>query len=136
VSTPRGHSAIYTQRPSDFVDYEEIPALAIPTVSKPGFVCPEEHVQLLRGYLPNVTRLVMIGWRGGERHFLEMLASGLQPGVQGVAVCGSGPAAIGTLEKLKGARVPGDYYADAGGFSDFVVNRRIEDFLPARAATT
>lgn len=37
------------------------PALAIPVVQKLHFECPEEHLQKLDGYLPKISRLLIVG---------------------------------------------------------------------------
>jgi len=59
------------------------PALAIPVEKKSEFVCPPEHVTALAdGVLPNVTKIITIGWRATEQNFLAMLKNPLT-GVRG-----------------------------------------------------
>lgn len=48
------------------------PALAIPVVSKSGFECPSEHVDVLNKALPHVDRVLVVGWRGTEASFVDM----------------------------------------------------------------
>ena len=50
-----------------------VPRLALPTATKDisDFACPEEHVTDLMRLLPNVTDVLIIGWKGAEGHFLE-----------------------------------------------------------------
>ena len=126
------------QPPAEFHDrlrepYVELPALAIPTISKSRFICPDSHVEALRQCIPAVTRVLMIGWRATERHFLKMLAEGLRPETQGLAVCGKEDFAESTVGNLKAGDVPGVYYADRGGFSDFVRSPRMAEFLKVPA---
>jgi hypothetical protein len=107
-----------------------LPALAIPTVSKLSFVCPPEHVERLKNLIPEVTRIAIVGWRAGEKHFLELLSDGLQRPVKVIAACGNRKAAAETLDRFGAARIITDSVISTdGGFTDFVVNRRIEPFL-------
>jgi hypothetical protein len=67
------------------------PALAIPVEKKSQFVCPPEHLQALADVLPRVTKIITIGWRATEQHFLTMLKkplTGLQGGVDLMIVSG------------------------------------------------
>ena len=51
-----------------------MPALAIPLVAKMDFECPKSHADVLRDSIPEVSKLLVIGWRGAERHFLDLLS--------------------------------------------------------------
>jgi hypothetical protein len=53
------------------------PALAIPVEKKSIFACPQEHVRTLAELIPGVTKIITIGWRATEQHFLDMLRSRL-----------------------------------------------------------
>lgn len=105
------------------------PALAIPTASKHKFVCPEEHVRALKAIIPEVTKIVIVGWRAAEQNFVEMLANGLTKFVQIIASCGTLEAANETLNRLKAAGIDGDFQAMSGGFTNFVVDRSVKAFL-------
>jgi SIR2-like domain len=50
-----------------------IPAIAIPLQSKLKFECPDDHCRNLEKVLPKVKRVLTIGWRGLEQHFIDML---------------------------------------------------------------
>jgi hypothetical protein len=68
------------------------PALAIPVEKKSEFVCPPEHLRALADFLPNVTKIITIGWRATEQNFLTMLKNpltGLQRGVDLMVVSGN-----------------------------------------------
>jgi hypothetical protein len=47
------------------------PAIAIPMATKGGddFACPQQHIDYLTQVIPEVSDLVLIGWRGQEQHF-------------------------------------------------------------------
>ncbi len=50
-----------------------VPCLALPTATKgvADFACPDAHIDALRLLLPEVTDVLIIGWKGIEGHFLE-----------------------------------------------------------------
>lgn len=52
-----------------------VPALAVPLRSKARFVCPLEHVEELNRLLPEVDRILSVGWKAGEPHFIERLGA-------------------------------------------------------------
>jgi hypothetical protein len=62
-----------------------IPALALPLRSKARFVCPQEHLDVLNALLPQVDRILAIGWKAGEPHFLNLLRA-VPPGAKLVVV--------------------------------------------------
>jgi len=57
----------------DIDDLAAIPALSIPVATKSVFEMPASHVEALRSSIPNVTHLLVIGWRGNEANFRSML---------------------------------------------------------------
>ena len=57
-----------------FLEGEEsdsVPAIAVPTVHKSGFECPENHLFRLKHDLKEIDRLLVIGWRGADQHFID-----------------------------------------------------------------
>jgi hypothetical protein len=55
-------------------DEPVFPAIAIPVVTKTTFECPTEHLTHLENELPKITKILIVGWRCTEKHFLDMLA--------------------------------------------------------------
>jgi hypothetical protein len=51
------------------------PGLAVPMQAKSSFVCPNQHLSALDDALANATKVLVIGWRATERHFLQRFAS-------------------------------------------------------------
>jgi hypothetical protein len=49
------------------------PAIAIPVEKKRSFECPQHMIDELTALLPQVTKILVIGWRATENHFLELL---------------------------------------------------------------
>jgi len=51
-----------------------VPAIAIPTETKgeADFELPPEHIEVLKGLIPHITRVIVVGWRGKEAHFTSL----------------------------------------------------------------
>jgi hypothetical protein len=79
------------------------PALAIPVERKSSFVCPPEHLEALGNLISRVTKIIAIGWRASEQHFLEMLRkplTGLCGDVDLMVVSGDQKGMIETTNNL------------------------------------
>ena len=84
------------------------PAIAIPVEKKSQFECPLDHINALRSRLPDVRKIIVIGWRAMEEHFLKELSDYLQAPLQIMLVDGSQESATdveGRLRKAVGTRV-------------------------------
>lgn len=108
------------------------PAIALPVQGKTeqSFECPEEHLQLLRERIPATTRLLVIGWRGTENHFLELwraVAPKATPRV--LIVSGSASAAKETAENLIAGGLGGSIETSPLGFSGWLGSGTIDGFL-------
>jgi hypothetical protein len=66
-----------------------LPMLAIPATGSVKFACPDEMRDDLERALPSVSKVLVIGWKGQEEHFLQLLSGvpgdsvrkGIPPGV-------------------------------------------------------
>jgi hypothetical protein len=111
------------------------PALAIPVENKSEFVCPPEHLKALADVIPQVTKIISIGWRGTEQNFLNMLRSpltGLKGGVDLMVVSGDVEGVrqtninLGLVNPRPGRRYP----TIIAGFSGLIRNiDQLEQFL-------
>jgi hypothetical protein len=106
------------------------PAIAIPIRSKMVFTCPQDHLKCLEALLPKTTRILIIGWRGMETHFVSLLAKAVNNRQIGIlAINGNsdeGSAVIGNLAKAgipPGAAIPYE-----SGFTDAIIRRQVEHF--------
>jgi hypothetical protein len=87
-----------------------VPALAVPIAGKMDFECPDEHIKVLTERLPQITHVLIIGWRGAEQHAIELLDGrgqpdqGLMPGYALGLVSGDADGISETAENLA---VPG-----------------------------
>jgi hypothetical protein len=79
------------------------PAIAVPVENKSNFSCPPEHLDALAKVIPKVTKIVAIGWRATEKHFLKMLhtrLSGLPEDVDLMVVSGDQKGMAETTNNL------------------------------------
>lgn len=105
------------------------PAVAIPVEKKSAYECPLEHLEVLETCIPEVTKLILIGWRGTDVSFLELLAKKFQREVEGIVVAGGEDEARQVAAHLQQAGIMGRFNTAKGGFSDFVVLRQADEFL-------
>jgi hypothetical protein len=109
------------------------PAIAIPVEKKSTFECPQSMLEELVTLLREVSKILVIGWRATEAHFLAQLANrltGLRRGAQLHIVAGPDAEEI----KVRICREllnnpPQSPTVDEGGFTDFILSRRAEQFL-------
>jgi hypothetical protein len=100
-----------------------VPAIAIPTQTKTTFECPPLHIEALEEWLPDVDRILVIGWRAQERDFLDLLEKHVanQNGVEGLIVSGSRQGAEATVLALQKVLPKACLHPSAAaGFSPFV----------------
>jgi hypothetical protein len=115
------------------------PAIAIPVESKSQFECPPSHLEKLKDLLPNVRKLLIIGWRGMETHFMALLRFGLRPPLEVMIVSakkGGDPSHAEDLQsRMKASLAETVQISDESfrlwehGFSSFVTNREVNTFL-------
>lgn len=105
-----------------------VPAVAIPLERKSDFECPQEQMRALQQCVPEVTRLLVVGWRAADDHFVKLLADGLPDRVRGMVVAGGETMAREVVQRLT-RRVRGDFVATNGGFSEFIIRREVERLL-------
>ena len=80
---------MYSERTLGKIDDTTVfPAIAIPVENKREFECPVDHLKQLRMFLPHVTKIIIVGWRATETHFLDLLKSDLTKEVQVQAILG------------------------------------------------
>ena len=113
------------------------PAIAIPVEKKRMFECPSYMIEELKSVLPDVTKMILIGWRATEEHFLEMLKQHLKPGVYISIVSANGPEAQGVganISQFLLSNRPSLSPEQINGFTQFILSRRAEAILQGRPA--
>jgi hypothetical protein len=109
------------------------PAIAIPVSEKSTFECPRSHLGELERLIPKVTKILTIGWRGAEKHFLDMLSKGLanSRGVKIVTVAGTPSDAQATAAIMQALHFPVAIVGSFAGFSASLAERRFDLMLSA-----
>ena len=106
-----------------------VPALSVPFKTKLNYECPSEHIDCLLEFMPKVTKLLVIGWRAAEANFCQLLGLHLQKNLKVLNVSSSVKGANEINGSLQEKGLSGEFFVTKGGFTDFVVNRRSEEFF-------
>ncbi len=105
------------------------PALAIPVQKKYAFECPQDHLEQLRQCLLQTTKLLVIGWRGVESHFVDLLRRTIPSGTPGLVVAGRKANAQEVVDRLCRDVMGVDWTTADSGFTEFIINRTGDGFL-------
>jgi len=115
-------------------DKPTIPALSIPVASKSDYEAPSEQTRALTECLPEVDRVVVIGWRGSEVLFSETLASVAGKNRPRFMVISSNRESAADISgrisnSFSEGNVGATFSTVDGGFSYAILNHRIDEFL-------
>jgi hypothetical protein len=117
------------------------PSIALPVNTKLKFECPEDHIAQLKEDVPSVTKLLVIGWRATEPHFLEFWKQPRVASISKIAIVAgeSGEAqriqdrlraaGIGVRPELSPAGPDTRFLLSDFGFSQFVRGPGLGEFL-------
>jgi hypothetical protein len=107
------------------------PAIAIPVEIKNDFVCPLSHVDALQKLVPQISDVLLIGWRATEAHFLKLLKDTLPPFRLYIVAGRQGWAEETQIQFCTaiGNSHPNEIAWDPGGFTDFLTSGRAKAFL-------
>jgi hypothetical protein len=106
------------------------PALAIPVESKQEYECPQEQLKALQDCIPQVNKILLIGWRASEKSFLQLLKEKLgETRVHMTAVNGSERSSNESMGRLVQEDIEGTLHPTGSGFSDFVIQHEVDGFL-------
>jgi len=113
------------------------PAIAIPLEQKRDFECPHAHLQALERALVYTRKILFVGWRATDVPFLDLLKERLTPGqVECYVVAGGNNDTRDVVNRLTAAGINIAQFFLEGGFSDFVLSRKVEPFLRAPSGAT
>jgi len=99
------------------------PAIAIPVQTKQVFECPEKHLAYLTTRLREVDRLLIIGWGGMDKHFVNVVRERLRREVCGHVVCANDQESSAVVKTLAEAGMPGELLPMPQTFTSYVVDR-------------
>lgn len=105
------------------------PAIAIPTLTKADFECPPNHIDQMRTLIPQARWILIIGWRGTEKHFLDILAEAAETTERIQIVAGGEPEAGEVIANLIGAGVQAEnirYQPLPWGFTEYLDGHFVE----------
>jgi hypothetical protein len=107
------------------------PALALPLRTKTVFSCPPEHLEQLRQKLPQVTRVLTIGWKGQDQHFLDELRKAKAGRCEMLIVTKSERGGAVVAEALNRAGVSGHVTEHLGenAFTTLFKSDKLHEFL-------
>ena len=107
-----------------------IPAIAIPVETKTDFECPSGHLDCLRQMVSSVTKVLIVGWRGAEGHFLKLVQEHGLRNIPAQIVADKKASAEEILQRITatGLTIKGDP-CDEQGFTPYVASRRAENFF-------
>jgi hypothetical protein len=129
-SYPAPHRGAFIQMGTRKVGH--FPAIAIPVRQKDRFECPADHVKALESCLPQVDRVLIVGWRATEVPFLNLLtaATRARRGIPQVLVVGEHRNSVEkTIANLQQAGLDGHFTSYIAGFSAFVTSQELMKFL-------
>jgi len=112
--------------PTQIEGFAYLPAIAIPVQAKSSFECPEDHVNVLTRVVPEVDKLVIVGWRGQEHRFTGLFKL-LQRHVAVLIVAGDETDVYKTRAALEAAGLDGVYTPYPHGFSNLIRDEPIID---------
>ncbi|MFZ3015496.1 MAG: hypothetical protein WA101_00645 [Minisyncoccia bacterium] len=54
-------------------NYLTFPAIAVPLTGKDTYICPPAHIAILERELDNIDRILIVGWKAGDKKLLETI---------------------------------------------------------------
>jgi len=109
-----------------------IPALSIPVATKSVYECPQEQQEALMDALPEVDKVLVIGWKAGEKRFLDSLAERMKKKLKIMVISSSEKKALEIAARLSSLRPTGsNTHYDVGkkGFSHSITSHEADEFL-------
>src|SRR6266702_3246483 len=107
------------------------PVLSIPVEHKSQFECPSEHIRVLEETLPQVTKVMVIGWKAGDELFLDMMIKKMREAKEIMVVSSSQSSATKIATRIQNVGVRASEYlsANANGFSEAITLGKTQGFL-------
>ena len=107
-----------------------LPAIAIPLEKKHSYECPTEHVHVLEGCIPKTDKLLMVGWKGAEENFVNLLAKGLKKNIPKMIVSRTPDSAEKIRSSLMECGIDGAHWnINEAGFAEQVRSGWMENFV-------
>lgn len=107
------------------------PELALPLRTKSTFACPPAHLEAVLGALGETSKLLVVGWRAREQHFMTEWGRVRNKPVRADIVCGSAAGAEAVVNQLRSIGLGGDLRTFGKGFTDYVRSNALRSLLDA-----
>lgn len=109
-----------------------VPAIALPLAAKATFVFPNHHQEIMADDLTGVDKVLVVGWKAGEGHFLDFWHDQIKaPAPRALVVSSDDADDIGKI--LTSRDLVSDITGFSGGFSAFSLNPTpLREFLLLR----
>jgi hypothetical protein len=116
---------------ADKPDFQAVlPAVAIPLEKKQEYACPASHIEVLTECMSKADKLLVIGWKGAEENFLELLSKGLKRGIPKMVASSGRDSAEKTKSTLQRFGTDGaNWFLGEKGFTNQVRSGSIEAFI-------
>lgn len=104
------------------------PALALPVIEKRNYICPENHIAILKKEIAKIDRVMVIGWRAGDKFMHRLLEIELAKRKIPVAFIGGSNA----RDVIRSVGIPlrdSTTLINERGFSDFISSGEGEEFI-------
>jgi hypothetical protein len=112
-----------------------VPAIAIPVDAGKTYVCPPDHLEQMRETLRAATRLLIVGWRATEAHFLQDLQQVLcSPSHVAIVDVTTDAIRQARLRLLHAGVQPRSQMGYSGGFSAFATGPAFEQWMAGELA--
>jgi len=112
-------------------DVALFPAIAIPVETKRDFECPIDHLDCLRKNIESVKKILVVGWRATEQHFIRIMKENIRNEIEIQVVSGSESESRAVLNRIVntglGVKVSGQVFRE--GFTEYVLSREAENFF-------
>lgn len=134
----KAHSKMVTGFPiCDFDDnfvresknFHSFPAIAIPTKESKDFICPKEHLEVLASFLQFTEKILIIGWKAGDKKFVDFLESNIQKKTSVAIVSGTKGDISQVKEQLRHIKNLDLDFMEKEGFSKFVEDDECDKFF-------
>lgn len=113
--------------------YARFPAIAVPLVGKERYVCPVAHIAAFEKILPEVDRILVIGWKAGDPLLFETLRKHLQKNKYRILVVSNTLPGAEEIKAKFEDELDCKYVAARGaGFSAFLDNETSHSFFTER----
>lgn len=106
----------------------KFPAIAVPLTDKEEFVCPPIHTQQIKVMLSNAEKILIIGWKAGDKILVELMKHNIAKQIPVTIVTESKKSSEEVMDNLKHIDKL-TFNLVNEGFSGFIANGEVDKFF-------